>query len=443
MRLLSVVLLALSISRVAIAGAASVQGQLRSQTDYFPIDLGSPTDLIVPRVGIELDAEQKMTKSFRYSFKGTFDSNLVSKYQPEQYFGDLKEAYLELKKSVFKYRLGWNTVNWGVLDAFSPMDVVNQRVYFDPLNPTKRGAPMLEIQANPPGWSFTALYIPWQAKAMLPSADSRWYPRNQLNDVQFAGNTIILPQQVQYDIRSTYQFDNALENNFGFNLEKQWDWLDLHADYFNGAAQMPDFNVADGNTFIATDLGPGCGKNFTNCTVLAVNPLALTPFYYRTETTGFGFSATTGSLIVRGETAYTNTISAARDYDFPSWSWQSGLGLEKNWEVFSHTLTQVLYYFRGIFPQDSSNLPTSGFRLFDDAAMTGARYALTDDRFVYGSVLYNFPQQGVFGMVGFQTKLIDSVRWDISWRQFAARRDGLLKTYDRNSHAAMELVYFF
>ena len=180
---------------------------------------------------------------FRYSFKGTFEKrNTVAQYQPEQYFGDLQEAYLEYTPGMIKTRIGWNTVNWGVLDAFSPMDVVNPaRDTSDPLNPSKRGAPMVEMQLNPPGWSITGVYIPWQAKSMLPSADSRWYPRAQLENIQtpYQGQqgTMVLPAHAQYQIDSPFQLENALENNFGFNIEKQWDWLDLHADYFQGAAQ--------------------------------------------------------------------------------------------------------------------------------------------------------------------------------------------------------------
>lgn len=412
----------------------ALQGQLRSQTEYFPDNLGPPTEMLVPRLGIELQEEKKLTKTFRYSFKGTFDTNLASKQQPEEYFGDLQEAYVELRASAFKFRTGWNTVNWGVLDGFSPMDVVNQRIFFDPLNPTKRGAPMVEMQWNPAGWSFSALYIPWQARAMLPSGDSRWYPRDQLRNISSSSGTLNLPPQPLYDVAEPIQVNKALENNFGFNLEKQWDWLDLHAMYFNGSATMPGVTF-DGTLLISQDLN--------NNIALAANPIYVHPLYYRTQTSGLGFSATTGEVIVRGEAAYTDTVSDARLYGFSAWSWQYGIGLEKNWEILSHTVTQILHYYRGVFPADGSNLPSSGFRMFDDTLLTGFRFALADDRYFYGSILYDIPLEGLVWMIGYQMKLTDSIRWDISWRNISSSQPGLLQSYNKNDHAAMELVYFF
>ena len=136
----------------------------------------------------------------------------------------------------------------------------------------------------------------------------------------------------------------------------------------------------------------------------AANPIELTPIYYRTQTTGFGFTATTGDFIFRGETAYTDEKSASRGYDIDPWSWQSGLGVEKNWNIFGFTVTQVLYYFYGVFPEDASNLPTSGFRLFDNTAVTAIRWGITDDSYVYVSGLYEIPQEGLFLVAGYQRK---------------------------------------
>jgi hypothetical protein len=46
-------------------------------------------------------------------------------------------------------------------------------------------------------------------------------------------------------------------------------------------------------------------------------------------------------------------------------------------------------------------------------------------------------------MAGFEQKLSDVLRWGIGWRDFSAEADGLLKTYDKNDHANLEMVYFF
>jgi len=46
-------------------------------------------------------------------------------------------------------------------------------------------------------------------------------------------------------------------------------------------------------------------------------------------------------------------------------------------------------------------------------------------------------------MAGFDQRLSDSLKWSVSWRDFSAGRDGLIKTYERNDHAGMDLIYYF
>src|SRR5271168_2175463 len=87
---------------LALSGSAfALQGQLQSATEYFPDSLGAPTEQTIPRFSLELDQDGKFNKTYRYSFKGTFQTNTAATSQPEQYFGDLSEAYLEMKKHEF------------------------------------------------------------------------------------------------------------------------------------------------------------------------------------------------------------------------------------------------------------------------------------------------------------------------------------------------------
>jgi hypothetical protein len=423
-----------------VSSAQALSGKLESLTEYFPKDLGPPTYTVAPRLGIELDQDQKVTKKFSYSFKGTFQSNPASTSQPENYFGDLKEAYVEYKPNrSTKVLLGWNTVNWGVLDLYSPMDVINQHTYFNPLNTDKRGAGMVNLQWNPRGWSFSGIYIPAQAKPILPSSDSRWLPRDSIKSFSANNEIADLPPFVRYDIQDPVTLNQALNNNYGFKIERHWDAFDLHAMYFNGASSMPS---------IVPDVANAPLINLNPQTVQLTNPVILHPLFYRTQTTGLGFSGTIGDVIVRGESTYQSAVGDNDvGYFYSQWSWQHGLGLEKNWEVGRYTVTTLVHYYYGVYPHDDStfdsNIPTSGFRLFDNAPMFGFRWAISDEKFFYGSVLYNIAQQGFFWTVGYQQKLTDAIRWDISWRDISASKDGLLHAYDKNDYAVMDLSYFF
>jgi hypothetical protein len=414
--------------------ALALSGKLESLTEYFPKDLGAPTNTVTPRLGIELDQDGKINKQYRYSFKGTFQSNLASKYQPENYFADLYEAYVEYKPTrKFKTIIGWNTVNWGVLDLYSPMDVVNQHTYFDPLNTQKRGAAMVDLEWKPRGWEMSAVYIPFQAKAIFPSNDSRWLPRTAINNitVPVLGQQVTahLPPSPEYDIQNPVTDNSALNHNFGVNIVKHWESLDLHGVYFNGAASTPSFLLDVNGTFTP--------PNFD-----LSNPIILHPLYYRTQTSAIGFSSTIGDVILRGESSYIATVGSSA-YNASPWMWQNGLGLEKNWDLGTTTLTQLVHYYYAKYPNAGGNLPDSGYRLFDNAGMLGFRLAINDEEYFYASVLYNFPQQGMFWIAGYSKKLTDALRWDISWRDISARKDGLLKTYDQNDHAVMDLTYFF
>jgi hypothetical protein len=326
-------------------------------------------------------------------------------------------------------------VNWGTMDIYSPMDVVNQRVYFYPLDPPKRGAPMIDFQVADNGWSFTALYIPWQAKAILPSTDSRWLPRQTLLNLQDNEGKLLLPTNPQYNYGDATQLNDALENNFGFNLSKHWDSLDVHLIYFNGTTSEPTFNWTTATPAQTVSLTPP---------VLQLNgTITLLPVYYRTETTGFGFSTTAGPVIIRGETAYTNAISSGANDYFSAWSWQNALGVEKNFDFSSTTLTVVLQYYNGKYPNPADNLISSRVRLFDNTPALGFHWSLSDDKTIYGMVMYEIPQDGAIAVLGYQMKLTDSIHWDISYRELTANKPGLIQTYNDNNHADMKLIYYF
>jgi hypothetical protein len=51
--------------------------------------------------------------------------------------------------------------------------------------------------------------------------------------------------------------------------------------------------------------------------------------------------------------------------------------------------------------------------------------------------------QGLFVMAGFTRKLSDALAWSLGWRDFSGGSDGLIKTYEHNDHASMDLIYYF
>src|SRR5207248_584344 len=94
---------------------ATISGQLKSTTDDFPYRYGPPTETVIPYVSAELQNKIKFRKNFRAQWKLYAITNTSSKYAPENFYGDVPEAFIEMKSGDGKLRLGMNTVNWGVV----------------------------------------------------------------------------------------------------------------------------------------------------------------------------------------------------------------------------------------------------------------------------------------------------------------------------------------
>src|ERR1035437_5469798 len=141
MRFLTLIFLIFS---APVCLASSFAGQLKSTTDDYPYQLGPPTQTLIPYVSLELSNKYRIRRSVRAQWKVFAITNTSTKYSPENFYGDVPEAFIELKSGDGKLRLGMNTVNWGVVDISSPSDVVNTQAIFHPLRSTKQGAPMVD-----------------------------------------------------------------------------------------------------------------------------------------------------------------------------------------------------------------------------------------------------------------------------------------------------------
>lgn len=408
-----------------VALAAGVSGQLKSTTDYYQTRIGKPASDLTPYLNAEVGGKHRLQKSLRAQWKLSALANFTSKYPPENFYGDIPEAFVEYKGGDAKFRLGMNTVNWGVVDISSPSDVVNTVAMFHPLRTTRQGAPMVEAIVGGEELNVDLIYIPVQRPPTLPAKDSRWLPREFLLDLSTPElGAIQLPKVMEYEWDRPETFDRALNNNAGVKVSSHLGSLDLQVTHFEGAAPFPKIR-------------PHPVLNFN----VAESPMLLTPVYYRVRTSGFGFAYAAEKWIVRGESAYQHTISS--DPLLQPWSWSNVLALETNVDVGSTTVTLLAQIYYTLNPQDADNMISSSYRVFDRTGVLGARWAYSEKMTITASALYETVAKGLFWMVGFEDKLNDHLRWGLSWRDFSAQKDGLLKTFDKNDHASMDLVYYF
>ncbi len=405
--------------------AAGVAGQLKVSADDYPYTLDEPTQDLIPYLSLELTQKQKFNKAWRAQWKLYGLSNPSSKYAPENFYGDVQEAFIEAKAgAAAKWRLGMNTVNWAVVDVSSPSDTVNTLVLFHPLRTLKQGAPMFEQIYGQEALNINLIYIPIQRAPVLPSTDSRWLPRQFLLNAQTAQGRIVIPKFMEYKYDKQEVLDHALNNNFGAKLASHMGSFDVQITHFEGAAPNPKARATVDLDFLT-----------------ARSPLHIAPVVYRVRTTGMGFVWAREKWIYRGETAYQHTISD--DPLLQPWSWASVLGAETNIDMGSSTLTLLGQYYYTRNPQAPDNFVSSAYRLFDRTAIAGGRWAYSETLTILFSALYETQTQGLFWMAGFDRKLSESMRWGLAWRDFSAQREGLIKTFDHNDHATFEMTYYF
>jgi hypothetical protein len=409
----------------------SFSGNLKSSSDYYPYTLGEPTDDLVPYLTLDLSGKHKFSKKFRFQWKAVALSNLESDSSPENFYADLPEAFFEWKASgEFRLRAGMNTVNWGVVDVSSPSDVVNPSAFFTPLRTFKRGAPMIEADWDKEVIGLHGIFIPIQQRPLLPGADSRWLPRKSLLNVTDGYDRIILPEFLEYEFEKADSLNRAEYNNWGLRANSHLGSLDMFLMHFEGQAPSPKIRPT-------LSITPGS----TAREGIASSPIILQPVSYRVRTSSFGFVWAGSSVILRGESAYQHTISEGPLVQ--PWSWANVLAAETNVSVGSSTMTLLAQYYYTKNPQSPDNLISSSYRLFDKTTVLGMRWQMTEEVLVLASLLYEENAHGTFAMLGFENKLSDVLKWGLSWRDFHAPEDGLIKTFDRNDHATLDLIYYF
>lgn len=418
---------------------ASFSGTFKSSTDYYPDDLGEPTSTFSPYLILDANGKNKFTKKFRFQWRAYALANPESKDSPEKAYWDIPEAFVEIKaSSATRVRFGMNTVNWGVTDLSSPSDVVNPSAFFHPMRIVKRGSPMVELDYDKEVIGVHALYIPRQRRSVLPSDDSRWLPRQFLVNVTTEAGTIDVPKFLEYDIEGDEIMDNgskrnnlttnALDHNAGLRLSSHLGSLDLYAMHFEGAAPQPKLRPSI--TIVSGS------PNF-----VAQSPIKLTPIFYRVRTSSAGFVYAAEKIILRAESAYQHTIN--KDPLLQPWMWSSVAAAETTLNLGRTSMILLTQFYYTVNPQAPDNLISSSYRLFDRTGVLGARWAWSDQLTFTGSLLFEANTKGIFALLGFERKISDSLRWGLSWRDFSAPEEGLIKTYDRNDHATLDLTYYF
>lgn len=406
-------------------------GEFRSEGHFYGEELPSPTRTMEAILQSHLDLDLKFNSKSRMHLKPLLRSNLSSKEKPENLFLNLQEAFWEIKAEPLKMKLGSNTYHWGILDGYSPMDITNGRVLFNPLSSEKRGAPSLQLSSEFDFFQIQALYIPKQARTLFPSTDSRWLPREVLINTTNADQTVLLPSSFRYYYPGYQDLENALENNFGFKLDSRLGDFDLSFIYFEGTSITPQTRVLA--TFDVVSISPDILQARTD--------IGLIPVYFKQRMSGLSSTWTHDDFLLKIESIYSESMSD--DPIIPPWSWQNGLAIEIPANFGETSATFLLQTYYGENKDAIDNMISSSSRLFDRSLLFGVRIAFSTETSLTSSILYDYRGQSVYGRIQGDHK------WSQNWKSsltvdiLEGDRDTLLGTYDRNDRAVLVLSYLW
>lgn len=400
-----------------------------SETHLYYNKLPAPTRTTDPILWVKPELDIKFNKTSRIYLKPTLRANPASSDKQEQVFFNPAEMYWDIKLNPVRIDLGYNVHNWGVLDGYSPLDIVNGRVLFNPLASSRRGSGMVDLQYTNDWFKVEGLYIPRQSRTLLPSTDSRWLPRSFILNSEALNETVLLPASFNYYYPGYMQVDHALNNNFGLKISSTLGSFDLNVVYFNGMSN----NTQVAPTFQAdvVSLNPNILQARTD--------IGLTPVYFRTETYGANLVWAPEDFVIRLETAYARTTKTAPT--LPEWSWQSGVALELPINFSRYTLTSVFQFYYGKNKDPAENLVSSSSRVFDRAFLIGERIEWTASLSSLLTYMHDYKNNGYYLMFNSTYSLTDSLKMTLQLDTLGGNKNSLFGTYDKNDRTILTLSY--
>lgn len=157
--------------------------------------------------------------------------------------GDVRQAFVRAVEGDLELNVGYRRVFWGVTEARSLVDIINQRDLVEDIDGEARlGQPMLQLRWLPRAGDGDLFILPMARKRTFPGPDG--HPR-----VPFP-----IDQEASRFPAGQYRLDYAA----------RWQWrlrdLDLAVSWFDGTARSPDFLpcLAQGSGFPDTGDGPNC-----------------------------------------------------------------------------------------------------------------------------------------------------------------------------------------
>jgi len=377
--------------------------------------------------------------SLRYKFDSHLQTqwSFVTRTNPssrdavEKFFIDVGEAQLTYKVGSQRWVFGYHYQAWEGTDLINPMDMVFVKNARDPLNMSSRSAPGVFLSDSSGVMSWDLFFIPEQRKSLLPGPRSPWWPRYMNLPVYSESVTLLLPDDVTYDIRRDEVLNNALKSNVALRFQFHLEGLDLSVAGFDGSAQTP---------ILDPTLRASIVESFPGRQVLQLqNPVEITPYYYRVRTVGGAAAWTLGSWILRAATQHTQPIGES--VLLPGWSDLSVLGFERTW---SWRRSDITFIFQGVFSQRQQGQGLSMLSsLLEKAVMGGFRWAWNEKLVWFGAIFQEQKNKSFFVHQDWKWNHNDNWSSQLALDLFNGSEDSSLGVYKKNTQISYSLNYKF
>jgi len=236
-----------------------------------------------------------------------------------------------------------------------------------------------------------------------------------------------LPTTLRYHYLSSLELNNALDNNFGLRIKKQFSGLDLSAVAFEGAANTPAVNLAR-ITANATSL-------FPTLTFVVDPDVYLQAAYYKTRVYGASAVLAAGDFLLKAESAYTKPISVRND--LPERVIESVFGIERTMALGAGSLTTLLQGSYGDRKEAANTSSTSLARIFDRGAMIALRYMPSEKLTWLSSFLRDTKYKGNFIHSDINYALSDTVKISAGAEFLKGDAETPLGTYEKNDRVML------
>lgn len=400
---------------------------------YFPEDYGGEeTNKENFRLELQPSYKWNYLESTRFFLRPDYVADPGNKSETEKNYFDFSEAYLRYQQDTITLQVGSALYSWGVTDGYNPIDVVNSKQYFDPLQSRKMGALSASFSQNFETWDYDVIFIPKNRGAILPGANSRWLPREVFipetpdNDI-----VLLLPETLRYSFGTRENLNEALDNNLGLRL--QWRGLvDLGLYYYDGVAAFPLVKPR-----VTGDIVQVSPK-----TVVAVNPdVFLETQNYRIRQGALSLVRSQWDILFKLAATYQQSIGD--DPYLPGWMQENVLAIEKNFQFGTDGMVIAVLQKSYVSSERANDSNLSTTEIFRDSWMLGGR--LSWGEVWSGSLLglLETRHSSHYGELGLGRRFGDAWLVNVSGRFIAGNPQNPLGVYEKNDSYSLSLSRSF